>query len=664
MYKKVLSVFFAAVLSLSGLSVFADDEITDDSSEEACATGALEMTDEQISNIKNSIPMIVDVKPNRLFYQRLNEENGIASDSGLAGGGIGSSLADDGDEIVSEIVSDNSQISTNSMVSLMSADDEVSLPAKVDNSREMTFPVIENQGNINSCYGWSLAYYQLTNNINKIRGTDARKNSTTNIRENVFSPNWVYNLGNDGVDEGMRGDSALNILYSYGCPPINEVYISKNKGFSWYPGAAIWEKALYNKCDVYYGSVNPNGEDTPVTNPNSSNLDAIKKLLADGYVVTTETCALYDKEKNRPIVKRGYTSSNAHEYVWTEVRDTGALGHAVTIVGYDDNFKVDINGNGSYESGERGAFKIANSWGTAAPNHNKGFVWLAYDALNRKSSVLRSNNVLRIPAFRYNNMFLFVKPKKEYKPLLTGSVGIRTKNRGSLIARIGIVDKENSRNYCEKQVSTFSYNLINVINPDEIEDPNSVAFDISGGNYNLNGVGSYHTDEVVFDFTSLLTDFELKKDHQYEVYVKLSDYSGGVSSIESFTLKDNNTGTIYQSENLPVSTGSGQSTVEAGVDYVSSIISAKNDKQFKLTFNSELNGDTVDEDSILIRKSDDDCVLINVALDETDKKVTVSRKFGTYDTDFYTMNILTWLKSKGGNSLKENVSIPFYIPFH
>ena len=144
----------------------------------------------------------------------------------------------------------------------------------------------------------------------------------------------------------------------------------------------------------------------------------------------------------------------------------------------------------------------------------------------------------------------------------------------------------------------------------------------------------------------------------------MSDYSGGVSSIESFTLKDNNTGTVYQSENLPVSTGSGQSTVEAGVDYVSSIISAKNDKQFKLTFNSELNEDTVDEDSILVRKSDDDCVLINVALDETDKKVTVSRKYGTYDTDFYTMNILTWLKSKGGNSLKENVSIPFYIPFH
>ena len=661
MYKKVLSVFLAAVLSLSGLSVFADDEITDDSSEEACATGALEMTDEQISNIKNSIPMIVDVKPNRLFYQRLNEENGIDSDSGLAGGGIGSSLADDGDEIVSAIVSDNSQISTNSMVSLMSADDEVSLPTKVDNSTEMTFPVIGDQGNISTCFGWSLAYYQLTNNINKIRGTDARKNSTTNISANVFSPNWVYNLGRDATELGMYAEEAVNVLYTYGCPPTNEVYTGTKKDFSWYPSAAVWEKALYNKCDVYYGSVNPNGEDTPVTNRSSSNLDAIKKLLADGYVVTTETYALYDEEKNCPIVKRGYTGSGAREYVWTEVREAEGAGHAVTIVGYDDNFKVDINGNGSYESGERGAFKIANSWGTSAPNHNKGFVWLAYDALNRKSSVLRSNNTLRVPAFRCNDLYYFVKPKKDYKPLLSAAVGINTNCRNNITVKIGIVDKNNSAKMYEKKLTSGEYHTYN--NKNYVLS-GKIAFNKGFGSYNLRGTSGYKTDYVTFDFTSLLKEFELEKDHVYNVYIKLIDSSGGTSSIESFALKDYNTGTIYQSENLPVSTGSGQSTAEASVEYVSSIISAKNDKQFKLTFNSELNEDTVDEDSILVRKSDDDCVLINVALDETDKKVTVSRKYGTYDTDFYTMNILTWLKSKGGNSLKENISIPFYVPFH
>lgn len=35
----------------------------------------------------------------------------------------------------------------------------------------------------------------------------------------------------------------------------------------------------------------------------------------------------------------------------------------MTLVGYNDNIWVDINGNGIVDNGEKGAFKIANSWG-------------------------------------------------------------------------------------------------------------------------------------------------------------------------------------------------------------------------------------------------------------------------------------------------------------
>ena len=38
--------------------------------------------------------------------------------------------------------------------------------------------------------------------------------------------------------------------------------------------------------------------------------------------------------------------------------------HAVTIVGYDDNKYCDVNGNGIIEECEKGAFNVANSWGT------------------------------------------------------------------------------------------------------------------------------------------------------------------------------------------------------------------------------------------------------------------------------------------------------------
>lgn len=59
--------------------------------------------------------------------------------------------------------------------------------------------------------------------------------------------------------------------------------------------------------------------------------------------------------------------------------------HALTVVGYNDNIAVDINQDGQIEDNERGALKLANSWG--ADDNNNGFFWLSYDALNKVSKV-------------------------------------------------------------------------------------------------------------------------------------------------------------------------------------------------------------------------------------------------------------------------------------
>ena len=46
----------------------------------------------------------------------------------------------------------------------------------------------------------------------------------------------------------------------------------------------------------------------------------------------------------------------------------------MTIVGYDDDAWLDVNGNGQRDIGEVGAFKIANSWGSSW-GHG-GYIWL------------------------------------------------------------------------------------------------------------------------------------------------------------------------------------------------------------------------------------------------------------------------------------------------
>lgn len=633
------------------IPVFATDEEECDIDENVCSTGSLEMDAEQLSSFKENIPMIIDVKPNQLFNIRLNDD----SDKELSGSGI--NIASDGDEIITSLDND---------MELMNENDNSIYPSKVDNSVERTFPVIKNQGYLNSCLGWSLAYYQLTNNANKIRGTYARRGSS-NIDENIYSPNWIYNLGNLGNNSGMYGDSAVNVLYTYGCPTINKVPIKTSameasNYLSWYPTSSIWESALYNKCDLYYGTINPDNIDTPITSPQSNYLTNLKKLLADGYVVTIETYANPNGDVYLPIVKTGVTSEHKSAYVWTEVRYAPNSGHAVTIVGYDDNFKVDINGDGSYQTGEYGAFKLANSWGTNIAKHNDGYVWLAYDALNSISSVLNSNNDQRTSAFRNGDIYYFIKPQKEYKPLLTATVEISTRYRDGLKIKLGIVDTNNPQNYYEKYITEASYitdgtdnNYLNT----------NIAFNTGCGAYDVKGTNTSPRGYFTFDITSLLSDFELQEGHNYSIYIELLDYSnGGTTTLRAFRINDLNTENTLRATGLPISTSNNNNTLIANVAHVSSIMSVKNDKTFTLTFNSPLNKDTVSDMNVWVRNSNNDDIQINLSTNNNDEKIYLLSKNNLYDNGFYTLNISTGLKSKGGNGLSTNMSIPFYVPFH
>ena len=76
----------------------------------------------------------------------------------------------------------------------------------------------------------------------------------------------------------------------------------------------------------------------------------------------------------------------------------GAEGsHGMTVVGYNDAVWTDVNGNGAIDAGEKGALRIANSWGSGW--RDGGFTWLAYDALGYGSSVTGGPSSPREPAF-------------------------------------------------------------------------------------------------------------------------------------------------------------------------------------------------------------------------------------------------------------------------
>ncbi len=218
-----------------------------------------------------------------------------------------------------------------------------SLPSSIDLSNRFPYP--GNQGRQSSCVGWAVGYAL------KSYQEQLENGWTFNNDAHLFSPAFIYNQINYGQDNGSYIWDALSLV-------VNK-------------GAASLETAPYIQND-YYSQPTPNAFQEAARFKAArwarvSNLQQIKAALAHrnpvvvGIDVYAELSYLYGPNSvYRPNVFSGRLG-----------------GHAVTLVGYDDN---------RYD----GAFKVINSWGTSWGD--QGYFWLPYDTL--RSNVLRESYVL------------------------------------------------------------------------------------------------------------------------------------------------------------------------------------------------------------------------------------------------------------------------------
>ena len=251
------------------------------------------------------------------------------------------------------------------------------LPSSVDNSQSEYFPEIKSQGGIGSCVAWAQAYYQFTYTMNKARGV-----ATT--PENTFSPKFVYNAVNNGVDEGSVSDNAYEFMKYQGNVPISMVPYDDDY-LSWSPTEEVWTTSLKYRVADYQSFETFGGKDTQITSVDDADIEAVKTSLSNGDVLAFSThISSFVTTKLKENANAPENSKYAGEQV--VVRKSGYEGsHRMTLVGYNDNIWTDINENGNVDAGEMGAFKIANSWGDDYAND--GFIWVAYDALNSESAV-------------------------------------------------------------------------------------------------------------------------------------------------------------------------------------------------------------------------------------------------------------------------------------
>lgn len=213
------------------------------------------------------------------------------------------------------------------------------LPKSVDLSVDM--PIPGDQGEQNSCVGWSMGYAIKTYQ-EKIKRKWEIKSGDEIIPDRVYSPSFLYNQINGGEDEGADFLDAINILQNKGIAPLSVMPYDEEDYFS-KPDDDVLDSASKYKISI-----------AKRIDPNSINV--IKSYLAGGF----------------PLVFGAYIDEEFYEPDGPEIINemnydsTDNFSHAMVIVGYDDN---------------KNAFKIMNSWGTLW--RDNGFCLIDYDLFSR-----------------------------------------------------------------------------------------------------------------------------------------------------------------------------------------------------------------------------------------------------------------------------------------
>lgn len=451
------------------------------------------------------------------------------------------------------------------------------LPTAVDNSLLPSFPMVQSQGDLGSCAAFSTTYYAGTHMTGLVRGWISNNADLTT----KLSPKWTYNFVNGGSDTGTWFTSVFDVMLKLGAPTLSDWPYSGVKNatnyLEWPRTAAIWRSAINNRFSTV-GRVQDIQTD--------AGRETAKALINNGYVLLYGTdihAWRFTTLANDP----GTSADNAFSgqpvcYVvkdYTKISNGAGSGHAMTIVGYNDDIWTDINKNGVVDTGEKGAFKIVNSWGLiwGTPNDsgqvvsvtNNGFAWISYDALRAASlvpvtaaetyfSLNRAGGTSSYRSAFWGNEVYWISARASYTPTLLAQFTVSHPRRNQMTIKLGVSTTSTTTPVTYWPVTTTAYNgwLNGGASGPQV-------FQNLGGAYAFDGSTTALNGTFVFDLTDLTTN----GNQRYYLEVTDTDATTGTAaSVSDFRLLST-AGTLLGTASNGIPLSANNSTARAYLDY-------------------------------------------------------------------------------------------------
>ncbi len=323
---------------------------------------------------------------------------------------------------------------------------DITLPAAHDNSYQPYLrPVFSQQG---ACCGQSASVaYNFCYEINRLR------NLPSDTSANQYTDHFVWNFMNATTPYYGSGVSYLHtfdILFDAGTP-TEDVYgpITMNDDYYWMSGYEGYFQAMHNRIS----GANSIHAGTP------EGLLVLKHWLhnhLDGSAVGGVANYYAGMPYDPPLLPSGTPEAGKHVQIGFQENAS----HALTIVGYNDSIRYDLNGDGLYTNNiditgdgitdmkdwEIGGLKYVNSYGETWAD--SGFCYMLYSTLALKYG----------EGGIWNNSVHVLYPDTAYQPLLTIKARLKHTKRGRIRLTAGI-SSDTARFYPEHTLpfSIFNY---------------------------------------------------------------------------------------------------------------------------------------------------------------------------------------------------------------